>query len=437
MRVSLSGLKLDNPALPLLRAQVTYQGTTDIIGNAFGTTIQDTLCSTVGLQPSYAGQILKLLSSDAAGQIRTIAIHALATGILSIAAPFTDFNDAVYQVPAGTQFVILSSSGGGGAPPPAPPAPSVGLWMFGHVDPAMAAGSLNTFACPNLAGFEDDLFNDEFWIQIIHNDNAAGTPPEREIRRVLDYVGGTGTFTTDPFSAVVEADDLLCLFHESIMGIEILGFGTLDTSSITLPADSTRPGLYAWENNEYFRGCLLMPTEGDCRFQPRPIAHYINATGVFDLALEPFSQLPGLVDYVLIRFAYPVDVHEKINLILAIVNAILKLTETGGTLTADGTEQTIYINETPMGVYEPRKVKIDCSNMAWGDVVILRWYERLNATGDLVLKDEWRLEDVQDADLGKPPIKNIELEPNRFGVHVTLQQTAGAKVFPWEMFMEV
>jgi len=419
-------MKIDSPAFPLYRAQVTYEGITDVIGNAFGTTLQDTLCSTAGQQPSYAGLSVKLMSGDAAGQVRPIAIHNIANGQITVAAAWTDFNGAVYQVPARTRFTILSSGGGGGSPPPAPPSPSVGLWMFGHVDPAMAVGSLDTFACPNLAGFEDDLFNDEFWIQILRNDDAPGTAPEREIVRVLDYVGATGTFTTDPFSANVEADDLLCLFHESIMGIEILGFGTLDTSSLTVPADSTRPGLYAWENDEYFRGCLLMPTEGNCRFQPRPIAHYINATGVFDLALEPFSQLPGLVDYVLIRFAYPVAAHEKINLIFDIVNAMLKLTETGGVFTADGTEQNVYINDDPMGVYEPRVVKIDCSNMAWGDDVIIRWYERIEAGGAYIIKDYMLLEDVQDPTLGLSPLKNIELEPNRFGVQVTLEQTAGA-----------
>lgn len=117
-----------------------------------------------------------------------------------------------------------------------------------------------------------------------------------------------------------------------------------------------------------------------------------------------------------------------------LANAILKLTETGGSLTATALEQTVYINNTPLGVFEPRKVKIDCSNMAWGDIVILRWYERIVSGGELVLKDELELRDVQTS-----RIKDIELEPNRFGVQVTLQQTAGAafRVFPWEVLYEV
>jgi len=116
-----------------------------------------------------------------------------------------------------------------------------------------------------------------------------------------------------------------------------------------------------------------------------------------------------------------------------LVNAIFKLTETGGDLTATALEQTVYINNTPLGVFAPKKVKIDCTNMAWGDTVVIRWYERIVSGGDLVLKDVFTLNDVQTS-----PIKNVELEPNRFGVQVTLQQPAGVgRVFPWEVLYEV
>ena len=435
MKVSTSGLRQDSPAKPLLLSQVSYQGTTDVAGNAFGTTLQDTLCSTAGLQPGYAGLLIKLLSSNAAGQVRPIAVHTLATGIIAVAAPWTDFNGAVYQVPAGTQFVILSATGGGGTPP-APPTPDIGLWFFGVCSPAMAA-STTAIEAPGLAGLSEDILNNRFWMQILHNDDAVGTAPEREIRRITNYVSATGVFTTDAFSANVEANDSFCVFHESIMGIEILGYGTLDTSSATVPADSTRTATYAWENDDYFKGCILMPTEGDCRFQPRPILAYTNAIGEFALA-EPFTQAPGLVDYVLVSFAYPAAIHVKIDLIFDLVNAIFKMNETGGNITTDGAEQNIYINDDPMGIYEPRVVKIDCTNMGWGDDVILRWYERIVDGGAMVLKDQWLLEDVQDPALGTSPLVNIELEPNRFGVQVTIEQSAGTyRAFPWEVLYNV
>jgi len=124
---------------------------------------------------------------------------------------------------------------------------------------------------------------------------------------------------------------------------------------------------------------------------------------------------------------------KKLNLVFDIVNAIPKLSETGNTVTADGTEQTLYQNETPMGIYEPRKLKLDCVNMTWGDKLTVRWYERIEAGGTSRLKDTLILEDFQES-----PIKNIELEPNRFGVKITIQQTVGTyRIFKWEAIYEV
>jgi len=429
MKLPQSGLPLDSPAWPLIQASITYQGLTTGAGNALGTNLVDALCGVAGLQPSYVGLQIKLLDGDAAGQVRTIATHVLATGTIGWVGAVTDSAGAVVQVVASTRFVILSSGGGGGAPAPVV-APSIGLWMFGVCDPAMVA-SLNTLLLTNLAGFPDDIFNGEFWIQVIHNDNAVGTAPEREWRRidaVGGYAGATGTFVTDDFSANVEANDLVAVVHESIMGIEILGFGTLDTSSQTVPADSTRAAAYAWENNDYFKGCILMPTEGDCRFQPRPIASFTVAGGIFGLD-EPFSQLPGTVDYVIIGGAYPV---QRLLDIFNIVNAILVTTETSGTITTTGAEQDVYINNAPAGVYEPLKVQIDFTAQTAIETVVVRTYYRISSAvaAALIKKDEKTFVGIQD-----PPLINVELEPNRYGVWVSLQRTAGAaQDYDWAVF---
>ena len=173
--------------------------------------------------------------------------------------------------------------------------PGVGLWMFGRV--AAGIASTTVITTDNLGvHLPTDVFNNEFYMQVLHNFNAPGTAPEREIRRITDFVGPTQTFTTDAFSANVEAGDLVAIIHESILSIEILGFGTLTTSSATVPADNTRA-----EVDNYFNGCLLMPTEGACRFQPRRIVDYTGATGVFTLdPNNPFTGVSGLVDYIII-----------------------------------------------------------------------------------------------------------------------------------------
>lgn len=290
-----NGFYIDNPAWPLLQASVSYWGISSAAGDAFGTTV---VCADLVNEPNYSGLLIKILDGAAAGQVRQISSDV--AGTVTVAAPFTNPLGVVQQIGAGIRFVILSAVGGGGGVPPGPPSPSVGLWMFGQTAPDMAA-STTVIRCPNLAGLGNDLLNNEFWCQILHNASAPGTAPEREVRRITDYVSATGTLTTDAFSVNVEAGDLLCIFHESIMAVEILAYGTLDTSSATVPADSTRLAGHAWETNDYFNGCLLMPTEGACRFQPRRIVDYVTATGVFTIdPNNPFAAVTGTVDYVVI-----------------------------------------------------------------------------------------------------------------------------------------
>lgn len=114
-------------------------------------------------------------------------------------------------------------------------------------------------------------------------------------------------------------------------------------------------------------------------------------------------------------------IRDRANQIFDLVVAILTLTETGGTITTTAAEQDVYINETPAGVFNPRKFQIDLSNMAAADTIRLRVSYRINTDGDKKKKDERQFTGVQD-----PTLINIELEPNRFGIQVTIQRLAGA-----------
>jgi hypothetical protein len=173
--------------------------------------------------------------------------------------------------------------------------PAVGLSMFGICDPTMV-GSTSTIVTTNLGGLVDDIFNDEFYMQVILNADAPGTAPEGEIRRITDFVAATQTFTTDAFSANVEANDLILILHETLLSVEIVARGTFSLSDVVNPEDNTRT-----EGNNYFRGCLLMPIEGAARFQPRLIVSYTGVGGIFSLDPgNPFSAAPGLVDYIII-----------------------------------------------------------------------------------------------------------------------------------------
>lgn len=129
-------------------------------------------------------------------------------------------------------------------------------------------------------------------------------------------------------------------------------------------------------------------------------------------------------------------IYARVNQIFALVNGILVTTETGGTINtaALGTEYDVYINESPGGVFEPNKVMIDFSAQLVGDTTVVRVYYRIRPSpATKILKDQIVFEGVQGL-----PLKNIELEPNRYGVRVSIERTAGAaQDYPWEALYRV
>lgn len=129
-------------------------------------------------------------------------------------------------------------------------------------------------------------------------------------------------------------------------------------------------------------------------------------------------------------------IYARVNQIFALVNAILVTTETGGTVNTAvlGTEYDVYINESPAGVFEPKKLMIDFSAQLAADTVVVRVYYRIRPTpATKILKDEVAFVGVQD-----PVLKNVELEPNRYGVRVSIERIAGAaQDYLWEALYRV
>lgn len=107
--------------------------------------------------------------------------------------------------------------------------------------------------------------------------------------------------------------------------------------------------------------------------------------------------------------------------VISLLTSILTLTETGGTITTNGTEQDMYIHNAPAGVFDPKIVQIDFTNQTAAETVWVREYYRIKTGGVLVLMDEIAFTGVQ-----LPYLKNIRLEENRYGVKVTIEKTAGA-----------
>lgn len=102
-----SGLHIDNPAFPLLKAGISYLDVTTANGAGTGLTL---VCAGLANEPSYAGHQVKVLTGGAWGQAMRIDTHVGNT--LTVAYPFTNAAGAPSPVLVGTPFVILSDSWG-------------------------------------------------------------------------------------------------------------------------------------------------------------------------------------------------------------------------------------------------------------------------------------------------------------------------------------
>ena len=103
--------------------------------------------------------------------------------------------------------------------------------------------------------------------------------------------------------------------------------------------------------------------------------------------------------------------------------------EVVGTLTADGSEQTV-VERTAIGTLEGH---IDLFNMQAGDTVVIKEYIMLKTGGTYRLYDSATYSNAQ----AKPNIHVVKL-PAKYGVKVTLQQTAGVnRTYDYNFFREV
>jgi len=130
------------------------------------------------------------------------------------------------------------------------------------------------------------------------------------------------------------------------------------------------------------------------------------------------------------------EIYEDTDAIREVTDAEPVLEETGGSLTTTGAEQTIYINNAPAGVFRPVCVKIDFTNQTVTETTVLKTYYRISPVGGsaLILQDT-----VTYVGVVSPKLINIDLEPNRYGVRVSIQNTAIGthRAYDWEVFYEV
>lgn len=123
-----------------------------------------------------------------------------------------------------------------------------------------------------------------------------------------------------------------------------------------------------------------------------------------------------------------------VTLIEAVTSALPTLSETGGTVTTDGTEQNVYVNAAPLGEYNPICVTINCTAQTAGETIVIRqYYDNVPGGAGAILVDE-----VTYVGLISPEMLVIDLDPNRYGVWVTIERTAGvARAYIWDVHYEI
>jgi len=125
-------------------------------------------------------------------------------------------------------------------------------------------------------------------------------------------------------------------------------------------------------------------------------------------------------------------IQEDVDAIREVTDSEAILTEVGGQITTDGTEQTIYTEEAPAGIFRPVCAKVDFTNHTAGETVILRLYYRIAPGGAFVRQDATTFAGVP-VDL----LIHTDFEPNRYGIRFTIEKTAGAnRAYDWEVFYE-
>ena len=100
-----------------------------------------------------------------------------------------------------------------------------------------------------------------------------------------------------------------------------------------------------------------------------------------------------------------------------------------GVTTMNGSEQVMVVSEN--GVQHYLEGFIDLSNVVLGDTVVIRQYVKIRGNGDYIKRYEQEYSGPFDK-----PLATFDTRMAKYGIKVTLQQTAGVyRTIPWQFFL--
>ncbi|MEM1532426.1 MAG: hypothetical protein QW599_06245 [Nitrososphaerota archaeon] len=101
-----------------------------------------------------------------------------------------------------------------------------------------------------------------------------------------------------------------------------------------------------------------------------------------------------------------------------------------GSVAMDGTEKAVVLDEISGNPQRYLEGYIDLSPMASGDTIVVRQYMKISGTGDYVKYAEESYSGAQSL-----PLLYITTKPARYGIKITIQQTAGTnRTFTYQFF---
>ena len=434
----------------LIRVLTSYTGITTNDGAAAANTLIDT--NLIGRNDFVTGKTILLGSGLAQDEEMGAAAFDTLTGVITLAGGVSS------QILAGTIFRVLNFAGSGliwdlakaliireGVTTGAGNAGGTSIIDAGLV--GIGANSFENCTLVLYTGEPDDAAIGA--VQTFDNVSEVTFTPAYKGGQVpagVDYMVLTTPFRLPPGLAVVPSGpatvepDTVARYAMTVIGV----------NGVVPLADLTAGTIHLYQ----IRAGVLIATLGP--FVPTVADGYIYYDYDFTSATwEPGDEAIAVLGYLLAigvgsvaqtatinNVAYDLSVvtistrvsrEEILPDIFNLVNAMLVSTETGGTITTDGAVQDVYINAAPAGVYEPLAVKLDLTGMGAGETVVVRTLYQVRPAGIPILEDLVTFVGIQAL-----PLKHIALEPNRYGVQVTLQCTAGGPIdVDWEVLYRV
>jgi len=236
----------------------------------------------------------------------------------------------------------------------------------------LAAPHASIIDSTDLAGYGVNFFITNFYMQVIVSAGAAAN----EVRKILGY-SNAGQFVTDAFSGVVTAGDQLLIMHESLVAI-----GRNDV------------------NNVFDSALVVANADGSILERLEDIKDYVR------VAADTYDEVVGL------PFSRSI---------------VSSLTAADAT----GTENELF-SHVPIGVAKPQTLKINLDDMVALDAIIVRLYYRYASEGGWVQEDYQPYANVDGGLANGSKSISVKLDPNPYGVRVTLAQTSGtARAYGW------